>query len=292
MKNKNLALVTYAQRGSFGSAVPDEDLMVKEALEQKGFTVDLQVWDDESVNWETYEAVIIKSPWDYFDKPQAWFQWLEKMQALGSKVLNPVEILNWNSDKNYLLQMAAEGFSIVPTRVVEKPEQLHSALFDTFGLDKLVMKPKISGGAKQTVILHQTESESLTKYAEWVKEEAYLIQPFMEEVATVGEYSYVFFNGKFSHALLKTPSQGDFRVQHYFGGTIQSVVPSEGVLAQAQAFIDQYAKGCLYARVDGVLRGEKLFLMELELIEPYLFLFTHPQALEHYTQALIDMLNE
>lgn len=292
MKNENLALVTYAQRGSFGSAVPDEDLMVKEALEQKGFTVNLCVWDDELVPWTDYEAVIIKSPWDYFDKPQAWFQWLDKMKALGSKVLNPIDVLRWNSDKNYLLQMATEGFSIVPTKVVEVPVQVNEGLFETFGQDKLVMKPKISGGAKQTVILRQSDTESLQKYGEWLKEEAYLIQPFLEEVASVGEYSYVFFNGLFSHALLKTPSKGDFRVQHYFGGTIQSVEPSAQVLGQAQKFIDQYAKGCLYARVDGVLKADVLYLMELELIEPYLFLFTHPQALENYTQAVIDMLNE
>jgi glutathione synthase/RimK-type ligase-like ATP-grasp enzyme len=117
-----------------------------------------------------------------------------------------------------------------------------------------------------------------------------MIQPFLKEIEDEGEWSLLFFNGQYSHSLLKKAKSGDFRVQHYLGGSIHPQSPSEEQIAVAKQYVTLFAKCCLYARVDGVYVNGAFNLMELELIEPFLFLFTHPQAYENYAKALKSML--
>ena len=116
--------------------------------------------------------------------------------------------------------------------------------------------------------------------------EDFMLQPFIREVAEVGEYSYLFFNGKFSHAVLKSAKSGEFRVQHFFGGQIHTIDPSLIELVYIQKIIDEFAADTLYARVDGVWIKGVFYLMELELIEPYLFLFTSKEGRENYKNAI------
>jgi len=153
--------------------------------------------------------------------------------------------------------------------------------------DKLVVKPLVSGGAKNTLkVVRGTEVGMEEKIGNLLQEEDFLVQPFIPEIVLVGEYSLIFFNEKLSHAVLKTPASADFRVQHYYGGTIQTIVPSETLLAPAQSLVDRFAKNTLYARVDGVEIDGVFHLMELELIEPYLFLGLSDKAIPNYKAAL------
>jgi glutathione synthase/RimK-type ligase-like ATP-grasp enzyme len=116
-----------------------------------------------------------------------------------------------------------------------------------------------------------------------------MLQPFIQEIELEGEWSFIFFASQFSHALIKKAKAGDFRVQSSFGGTVHPQDPSQHLLDSAQQYVDQFAKGCLYARVDGTIVNGKLMLMELELIEPFLFLDTNKKSLENYYQALIKI---
>jgi len=125
-----------------------------------------------------------------------------------------------------------------------------------------------------------------------VKEEEFIIQPFLKEIEEDGEWSFLFFGGKFSHALLKKAKAGDFRVQPIFGGSVHPQNPTPALLEIAQQYIDQFATDCLYARVDGVLVNGHFLLMELELIEPFLFLDTHGQSFENYYQAIQSCLKK
>ncbi|RZK54982.1 MAG: hypothetical protein EOO91_14965 [Pedobacter sp.] len=116
--------------------------------------------------------------------------------------------------------------------------------------------------------------------------EDFIVQPFLTEIEENGEWSFIFFGGKFSHALLKKAADGDFRVQATFGGTVHPQQPAKELLTTAQKYVDQFAKDCLYARVDGAIVNNEFLLMELELIEPFLFLDTEEKALENYYEAL------
>jgi len=261
-------------------------------LQKKGLDIQFEIWNDPQVNWENFEAIILKSPWDYFDRFAEFSVWLDQLEKKNVHVLNPVKTVRWNSDKRYLFDVEKSGFGIVPSRLLETAQDLNLApLFDTWQTEKLVVKPVVSGGAKNTFSFTRSEVEAYEQQlTELLKEETFLAQPFMPEIQTEGEWSLVFFNGKFSHCVLKVPKSGDFRVQHYFGGAIIPSSPPETVLKSAEKLMQEFGKGCLYARIDGVLSNGEFKLMELELIEPLLYLQQNDALYENYYQALLQML--
>ncbi|WP_246850370.1 ATP-grasp domain-containing protein [Rufibacter roseolus] len=289
-----LALVTYEAIHSYGSLSGSEDGVLMDYLTSKGIDITLEDWHDPAVNWEQYDLAVFKSPWDYFDKFPEFCAWLDRMEALGIRTLNPISTIRWNADKHYLLEVEKAGLPIVPTALLKRGTDVSlDQYFSQFQTDKLIIKPCVSGGAKNTFIVSQDEVEEVKpKLEELLRAEDYLAQPFMPQIQEEGEWSFLFFNGQYSHCLLKSAKDGDFRVQHFFGGTIHPQEAPAHLLAQAQTMVDQFAEGCLYARVDGVVVGEELQLMELELIEPFLYLHTHPDSLENYYHALVQMMEE
>ncbi|MBW3468427.1 ATP-grasp domain-containing protein [Arthrospiribacter ruber] len=290
-----LAVVTYEARGSYAAeTVPDEDLILSEILNELNVSFEFEIWSDTSVNWSKYELILVKSPWDYFDRYAEFLLWCDVISQLGIPVWNPIEVIKWNSDKRYLHEIQEKGFPIVPTRFLEKGSKLDLLkAFEEFDADQLIFKPSVSGGAKNTIKISRDDwknkKASLTGL---LAEEAYLLQPFLKEVAEIGEYSYLYFDGKFSHAILKKAKKGDFRVQHFFGGSIEEVKPNPEELEYFDKLLQAFAKDCLYARVDGVWTEGVFYLMELELIEPYLFLFLSDTARENYKSALKKRLVE
>lgn len=275
--NMRIAYICYGEKLLEG--LSDEDTLLLNFLQKKGLDIHREVWTDIEVNWQQYELVILKSPWDYIDKIDAFYSWLSKLERLNIKLLNPYDIVRWNSDKHYIREMMDAGLPVIPAAFIEKGTQpLWPAYFNNFNTDKLIVKPCISGGSKNTFVVTPGKLPAL------VFDEAFMVQPFMQEIQE-GEWSFLFFNGRFSHCLLKQPVAGDFRVQQQFGGSAVPQVPPAAYLETALSFVTRYAKGCLYARVDGVVKEGRFLLMELELIEPLLFLSTGEQH-EHYYQAL------
>ncbi|SHF29464.1 ATP-grasp domain-containing protein [Pedobacter caeni] len=283
-----IAYVSYQIQEKYTSATVDEDKTLLDFLTGKGLSIERVIWNDPAADWKNYDVAIIKSPWDYHENINEFKQWLDHLQSLNVKLLNPYERVRWNMDKHYLGEIADSGLAVIPSIFLERGDSLDlNALTAHFNTEKLIIKPCISAGAKNTYILTvQNLADHEAQINELLQEEAFVAQPFMSEIHD-GEWSFLFFNGTYSHSLLKTPKDGDFRVQSYHGG---SVNPQEGVgkhIQSATAYVEQYAKGCLYARVDGLIVNGELSLMELELIEPYLFLDTHPEASENYYKALL-----
>lgn len=290
-----IAVLTYEDRGSFAvEDVADEDQLLESILEEIGVPFKFEIWSDPKVDWSSYTCILIKSPWDYFDRYVEFQKWCQKIIALGIPVFNDLETVLWNADKWYLKDIQEKGLSIVPTVFVRKGEQPQlGKFFEDFGTDRLIVKPTVSGGAKNTIKMHvaswQKEEEMVL---DWMSEGDYMVQPFVEEIENEGEYSYIFFEGKFSHAVLKSPQKGEFRVQHFFGGKIQAIQPNAEELQVVQSYIQNFAANTLYARVDGVWSKGKFLLMELELIEPYLFLFKDAKALVNYKEAIQGFLQK
>lgn len=272
----------------------DEDSQLLSLFSQKGLDVHREIWDDPKVRWEDYGLVLIKSTWDYFEKIDRFNQWLDKIAALGIPMLNPYSIIKWNSDKHYLQEMIDAGFNVIPSAIIENgaPSGL-APFFKQFNTQQLIVKPCISGGARNTFTVTTNNLPAMqAKIDALVKEEAYLVQPFIKEIETAGEWSFIFFNGAFSHCVVKRPRSGDFRVQFTHGGTVHIAAPDAAHVKSATAFVERFAKGCLYARVDAVIIGNVLTLMELELIEPYLFLGAVPGGYENYCTALISRIRQ
>jgi glutathione synthase/RimK-type ligase-like ATP-grasp enzyme len=289
IKMMKVAIVTYESRGAYPDYnAMDEDIVLSNILRELGIDFGLEIWSDNAVDWKQYSHLLIKSPWDYFDRYVEFLNWCQKIKELGLKVFNSIDTIIWNSEKRYLLDIYEKGFHIVPTQFIDRgtsPDLID--YFSKFGTDQLVIKPTVSGGSKNTLKLNQSNWKEQQDQIDYLLQlEDYMVQPFINEISDPGEYSYLFFNGEFSHAVLKSPKKGEFRVQHFFGGNVTVVHPSKEDLAYIQKIVDEFASQTLYARVDGIWIEGVFYLMELELIEPYLFLFTSEKAKLNYKAAL------
>lgn len=292
MHNRQIAFITYQSTGNYSDVSEEENGNLLHFLQEKGLPVSFQIWDDPTVDWSHFDAVIMKSPWDYFDKIDAFYTWLNELEKLNCLVLNPLQTIRWNADKLYFKGMAEQGIEVVPTVWLNQGDAFDAAqVFAQLGVEKIIIKPRVSGGAKNTLALTQQEALAGTaEINELLQQEPFMVQPFVPEVASKGEWSFLFFGSKYSHSVLKTVKPGDFRVQHFFGGTIHTPEPPAALLGTAQTIVDKFASDCLYARVDGVEIDGRLVLMELELIEPFLFMATSTGAMERYYEALQSRL--
>ena len=232
------------------------------------------IWDDPQESWRECSQIIIRTTWDYSYHLPEFLNWIEQVERAGIRLHNSTEIIRWNCDKKYMRDLAERGVSIPETHWIPRgtltPEMLAKMV-----TEPSVIKPTVSGGAKDT---YRVSPENVHDVAEQLKqvslEKDLMLQTFIPEITNPGEYSLIFFRNEFSHAVLKTPAVGDYRVQSKYGGLYQGVEVPSGIVEQARFVLDQisFAEAPLYARVDGILRDGKFMLMELELIEPYLFL--------------------
>lgn len=271
-----------------------DDLLIK-PLSQLGWSVDMVSWRDRQVDWNTFEAVIIRSPWDYQQDAQLFMQVLEEIDQSSARLENPLDLVKWNIDKTYLRELEQEGILIVPTlwgRRLEA-EQLDKA-FEQLDTRELVIKPTVSANAddtfrvKQEVKL-QTKREMLRTFYD----RAYMIQPFMKSIVTEGEFSLFYFGGEYSHTILKTPGKGDFRVQEEHGGILASVEPETKLLKRAQQTMARLQPQPLYARADYVRTEDDDFaLMELELIEPSLYFNMDPESPRRFARIFDRWMKE
>ena len=284
----NIVIASYHDTGRYLSVVPNEDEMLLQLFSKHHHQVTLKVWDDPSVDWTSYDIIIIKSTWDYFiGKIEKFYQWLRFIKEKNIPCLNHPDLIKWNADKHYLLDIQSAGLNIVPSIIIEKNNLFYADdAFQKFKADELIVKPTISGGAMNTLRLNKNNAKDHeAQINDWLKEQAYLIQPLKKEVIKQGEWSFLFFNGQFSHHLLKVAKEGEFRIQHFFGGKIISPDFDRNIINIAQEYVNKFATNSLYARVDGVITENGFELMELELIEPYMFFFTNEQSLENYYNA-------
>jgi glutathione synthase/RimK-type ligase-like ATP-grasp enzyme len=290
MNLKHLGLVTCRTMSTWESHLESEDELLVNWLKQKDVHCTLAYWDDPNVNWQQFDLVMLKSPWDYFNRPFEFSAWLDKLDNERVRVMNPLNIVRWNMDKIYLRELENARIPVIPTVWLDKGSvcDIHY-LFSYFKSEKIVVKPRISGGSYNTFIITRSEEDIFTeKINQLLLTENFMAQPFLEEIKN-GEASFIFFGGKFSHAVKKIPKEGDFRVQHYFGGRIESYTASTGIFEQAKNVNDHFATKCLYARVDGIEINGKLHIIELELIEPFLFLFSHGNSFSNLYNAMLQV---
>ena len=239
-----------------------------EALRQAGFEVSARPWTAPG-DLAPFDAVLPLVVWGYHERYAEWLALLEQLEAGGDRCINPPALLRWNSDKIYLAKLDATGVPTVHTFAVEAlDDQALAQARRRFGCERLVIKPPVSASATGTYLLGPDDA-----VPNEVAGKRMLVQPFMASIAGQGEYSIMLFDGGFSHAILKTPKQGDFRVQPHLGGTEKPCAPPDGAIELAKAALDVAPGEAVYARVDMVADDDgSLRIMELELIEPALWL--------------------
>ena len=233
-----------------------------------------------------FDLVLPLLVWGYPFAPEQWLRMVSRWEREGVRLRNPASALRWNADKSYLAALEAKGAPIVPTRFVDRVtiEAMEEAAA-AFGSDRLVAKPRISSTAWQTVRWSPGEG------IEEGPEGAAMIQPYLPEIERSGEISLIFFSGAFSHAISKRPQPGDFRVQPEFDGIIAAHEPAPDERAAAERVLAAVDEDLLYARVDLVrgLGGEPQ-LIELELIEPDLYLKHGPASGAAFASAVAELI--
>jgi glutathione synthase/RimK-type ligase-like ATP-grasp enzyme len=254
------------------------------ALLDAGASVEPIDWTDPG-DLGAFDLILPLVAWGYQRDYDRWLGLLNRAQAARWPMINPPTLLRWNSDKEYLVELADAGVATVPTLAVEAccDEDLEEAR-RRFGADWLVIKPPVSASAEGTHRIGPRDDLPAD-----CRSRAMIIQPLIEEISRTGEFSLMLFGGEYSHCVVKRPRSGDFRVQEHFGGaTFPSPAPPGAVELAKQALAAAPARAS-YARVDMVPdESGELMIMELELIEPALFLDTAPGAAAAFSQAILS----
>ncbi len=267
---RRIALATYAGAPDLA---PDDRSLVP-ALAALGIEGVPAQWADPAVRWGDFDAVMIRSCWDYHLRVGDFLGWLDRLEATGRPVWNSPGLVRWNADKRYLIDLASHGIATVPTIVIPRGagETVGSSVAER-GWPRFVLKPAVSASGYETHLLRMPLSDDARATIARVTTRAdALVQPYVEDVARNGELSFTFIDGAFSHAAVKRAAAGEFRVQTEHGGSVDAVSATAAVVREAARVLEVLPERPLYARVDGVVSGASFLLMELELIEPNLFL--------------------
>lgn len=253
------------------SLTPSDALLAAE-LERAGAFVLAIPWDELRPPGKVRGVVCLRSTWDYHRRWSEFQAWISGFDGRSGGLWNPAETVLWNADKVYLRDLADAGVALPRTRWFEPGERLDvPAALRAWGLTRAVLKPRVSATAFGTCLV--SAGRTLAD-EEWTPLDGSggLLQAFVPEIASAGEMSLMYLDGGFSHAVRKRPTSGDFRVQRDFGGSVEVDLPSKAARAFGDAVLAAVFRPWLYARVDLVETERGPLLMELELIEPDLFL--------------------
>jgi glutathione synthase/RimK-type ligase-like ATP-grasp enzyme len=252
----------------------DDDRLAAAAVTGLGLPVDAVCWDDPDADWLAYAAVVLRSTWDYHLRVAEFHAWIDRMDALGARLWNPPHMLRWNTDKRYLARVSHPRLTPPPAAILDRGSDVD--LRDLLRLrswDEAVIKPTISADGFSTECTSRDRAASDQPLLDAMLARGdVLIQQLVPEIRTHGEISMMFFGGAFSHAVSKRPQPGEFRVQERLGGRITRTDPPLTLIDDARELLETWAPGSLYARVDAVQAGDRFVLMEIELVEPSLYL--------------------
>ena len=286
---RRLAFLTLEDRGDFVIA----DALAIAELARRQIQVDEVPWRRTGIDWRVYAGVVVRTTWDYQHDLEGFFARLDEIERAGVPLANPASLARWNARKTYLADLAARGVPTVPTRWGRgfSVEDLRG-LPDRIGADEVVVKPVVGANADDAYrIARGAGDDVLAPIAARYPDRDWMAQPFLPAILGEGEMSTFHFAGRLSHAIVKRPKPGDFRVQEEHGGLIQPWSPDGEAVRVAEAALAALGPPPLQARVDLVRLGDgSLALMELELIEPSLYFRMHEDAPRRFAGAVEDWL--
>lgn len=263
--------------------VPDPEMpLLEDALADLGVQTRVVLWADQAGLAEPADLVVIRSTWDYTNDADGF---LAALRTIGAPLANPVDVVAWNSHKGYLVELAAVGVPVVPTVLIRRgaPDE------EPLPPGEIIVKPAIAAGAFGIGRFDAAGPASAAHISVLLQTGDVLVQPFQPAVMS-GERSLMYLGGEFSHAVRKVPANGDFRVQEFYGGRNHQHEPTSAEFSVAHAALAAVPADLLYARVDLVPSADGPLLMELELIEPYLFLTDAAGSTQRFAAAIMNRL--
>lgn len=271
-----IALATYKE-----PVGPCDESLVR-ALRELGHDAQSAVWSNPARDWRQFDAVVIRSCWDYHLHAEQFLGWIASLERDGVAVINSPDLIRWNSRKTYLKELESAGVTIPGSIIVaEHAEEDLGKLCAAHGWQMAVVKPIISASA------HRTERRT-----SGLVEGPALVQEYIAAIESEGEFSLTFIDHEYSHAVNKKPRADDFRVQEEHGGTIIAAKPPHGAQAFAENVLSKMPYRSIYARVDIVNDDGQFRLMELEVIEPELYLHLAPGSAQKLAMAILKKLQK
>ena len=281
---KRIALATYTAHPTLET----NDGLLYDALAELGIKAEATAWNDKNAEWSTFDAVVLRSCWDYHLHPAEFKNWILYLKSKAIPLWNDPKLVIWNMHKSYLLDLGKDGVRTVPTILLESPDDLNK-LLEEKNLDEIVIKPAVGASGYKIV---KTSMKDMRQQPEVIEKmlvaDNVLVQPFIKEASETGEFSSIYFNGVHSHTVLKQPKSGDFRSNYEHGAVASNVSPDRIILKKLQPVLDSIRPIPLYARVDYLIQAGEPLLMELELIEPNLYLDLWPPSAKTFAELIIN----
>ncbi len=280
--------IAFATHEKLAGLTPSDQLAADE-LSRRGAEVTPLAWSAPD-DWRQFDAVVIRATWDYYTRPDDFRRWLQRLEEQRVALWNPAPLAVWNMHKGYLRDLELAGVPIVPTVWVSSSDSPGSLeqLARARGWTDVVVKPVVSASANRTWRTHGPIAEQdETRFRALAASAEVMVQPLIDSLVREGEWSLVFLGGEFSHAVLKRPASGDFRVQGHHGGTVARAEPASEWVEEARTILEAVRGPWLYARVDGCIVDGRFLLMELEMLEPDLFFNFDPKASSRFAELLL-----
>jgi glutathione synthase/RimK-type ligase-like ATP-grasp enzyme len=286
-----VAFVTYRKSPKIAS----NDALCLNQFDTFGYAITACPWDDTLIDWNQFDAIIIRSCWDYHLRINEFKQWLNRLKIQNLKVFNPIDTVLWNSDKKYLFDLQKKGVPTPQTYLISNIKEIPitiTQLMNNSVFDHIVLKPVYGASSYQVWKYTIDEKDKISvKIQELLQNSPVLIQEYMPEIETDGELSLVFFNRVFSHVVKRMPKIGEFRNSPKLGSVEESIIPPDSIVNQAQNILNTVPGDILYARVDGIMRNNIFVLNELELIEPYLFFEFDKESPVRFAKAVNEFIH-
>lgn len=303
MKNcdADVALLTESRYEVLAAADEDwytgnilrDDHYLQESLKEAGLSSVRIDWARGDVDWSAFKCVVFRTTWDYYERISEFNEWLGKVQK-ETILLNDASLIRWNLDKHYLADLLHLGIPVVRSEFIEKGSSVNlHQLLEEEGLDEGIIKPCISGAARHTYRFSHKNAKSIQPVIDHLLTgESLIFQPFVRDVIETGEDTLIVMDGRYTHAVRKVAKPGDFRVQDDHGGTVHSYNPTKKQIDLAERAIAACNPSPVYGRADMVRDNNGDWaIMELELIEPELWLRFHPPAAKTFADAIAKVLN-
>jgi hypothetical protein len=266
-----------------------ESLQILEALAALGVGAEVVPWTRRR-DWAADPLVVIRSTWDYWGRLDEFLAWVRNVGA-ATRLLNPRCVVEWNARKDYLLDLERRGVAVVPSRLIGKGASVGVDHLRVNGEGEIIVKPTVGAGGHDARRGRPEDERLLAYLREMLTSRDMMVQPFVPAVADDGEVSLVYFGGTFSHAVRKRAAAGEFRIHEHFGGEVEAYTPARAERDAAEAALAAAPAPVAYGRVDLVNWQGRPAVMELELIEPELFLRKAPAAAERFARVLKAQLN-
>lgn len=284
----DVALVTCAELPE----LPDDDGYLRQALARRDIDARPMIWDEPALDWSQFRLSVLRSPWDYSLRYDEFLAWLDRVSP-KTHLLNPPDVVRWNSHKRYLIELGDRGIATMSTHWLAAGTQVNLyELMGDRGWSEVVIKPAVSANSRKTVRCDRPEVGQ-THLDTFLPQHDMMVQPYLPSIETAGERSLMFVNRRFAHAICKRPAAGDYRVQEEYGGRFEFAIPSAAELDLAERALAAVPFPLLYARVD-VVSGEddEPLLIELELVEPSLYFAAAPKTADLLAEAIATLLVE